>query len=252
MTTTAPRLLQVRRSVHVTPRMVRVTLGGDELAGFGGTGPDRRIKMFFPVPGQERPAVPRASTGGPVWPAGEARPAIRTYTVRRFDPGSGDPGSGELDIDFVLHEGHGPAAAWARDAQPGAWVGVSEPGGRYDPDPTADFHVVIGDETALPAVATVLEALPEGVPARAFLEVADAGEEQELPGAAELSWVHRGSAAPGAPLTDAVRAATFPAGRGQAWLSGESACVKDLRKHLLDERGLDRRAVYATGYWRAR
>ena len=247
MTTTAPRLLQVRRSTRVTPRMVRVTLGGDELAGFSGTGPDRRIKMFFPVPGQERPAVPRASTGGPVWPAGEARPAIRTYTVRRFDPDLG-----ELDVDFVLHEGHGPAAAWARDAQPGAWVGVSEPGGRYDPDPAADFHLVIGDETALPAVATVLAALPAGVPVRAFLEIADAGEEQELPGTADITWVHRGSASPGAPLTEAVRTAQLPAGRGQAWLSGESACVKDLRKHLLDERGLDRRAVYATGYWRAR
>lgn len=248
MTTTAPRLLQVRRSIRVTPRMVRVTLGGDELAGFTGTGPDRRIKMFFPVPGQERPAVPRASTGGPVWPAGEARPAIRTYTVRRYDPDSG-----ELDVDFVLHEGHGPAAAWARDAQPGAWVGVSEPGGRYDPDPQADFHVVIGDETALPAVATVLEALePTDVPVQAFLEIADAGEEQQLPGTPDITWVHRGAEPPGAPLAAAVRAARFPGGRGQAWLSGESACVKDLRKHLLDERGLDRRAVYATGYWRAR
>ena len=111
MTTTAPRLLQVRRSRRVTPGMVRVTLAGDELAGFPGAGPDRRIKMFFPLPGQERPAVPRASTGGPVWPAGEARPAIRTYTVRRFDASAG-----ELDVDFVLHAGHGPAAAWAREA----------------------------------------------------------------------------------------------------------------------------------------
>jgi NADPH-dependent ferric siderophore reductase len=245
VTTTAPRLLQVRRSERITPRMMRVTLGGDELAGFGGDGPDRRIKMFFPVPGQDRPAVPRAMSGGPVWPAGEARPAIRTYTVRRFDPDAA-----ELDVDFVLHEGHGPAAAWARDARPGAWVGVSEPGGRYVPDPAADFHVVIGDETALPAVATVLDALPAGVPAFAFLEVADAGEEQDLP--ASVTWVHRGPAAAGVPLTDAVRAAEFPAGRGQAWLSGESGCVKDLRRHLLDDRGLDRRAVYATGYWRAR
>jgi NADPH-dependent ferric siderophore reductase len=245
MSTTAPRLLQVRRSERITPRMIRVTLGGDELAGFGGDGPDRRIKMFFPVPGQDRPAVPRAMSGGPVWPAGEARPAIRTYTVRRFDPAAA-----ELDVDFVLHEGHGPAAAWARDAQPGSWVGVSEPGGRYVPDPAADFHVVIGDETALPAVATVLDALPHGVPALAFLEVADADEEQELP--ARVTWVHRGAATPGVPLAGAVRAAEFPAGRGQAWLSGESGCVKDLRKHLLDDRSLDRRAVYATGYWRAR
>jgi NADPH-dependent ferric siderophore reductase len=247
MSTTAPRLLQVRRSERITPRMVRVTLAGDELAGFGGEGPDRRIKMFFPVAGQERPAVPRATSGGPLWPAGEPRPAIRTYTVRRFDAAAS-----ELDVDFVLHEGHGPAAAWARDAQPGAWVGVSEPGGRYEPDLAADFHVVIGDETALPAIATVLDALPAGVPALAFLEVADAAEEQHLPGAARLHWVHRGDAEPGAPLAAAVRAAHFPAGTGQAWLSGESACVRDLRKHLLDERGLDRRRVYATGYWRAR
>ena len=180
MTTTAPRLLQVQRSERITPRMVRVTLAGAELAGFAGEGPDRRIKMFFPVPGQDRPAVPRATSGGPVWPAGEPRPVIRTYTVRRFDAGVG-----ELDVDFVLHEGHGPAAAWAREASPGSWVGVSEPGGRYEPDPAADYHVVIGDETALPAVATVLDALPAGVPAIAFLEVADAGEEQQLPGAAD-------------------------------------------------------------------
>ncbi|MCX6462982.1 MAG: siderophore-interacting protein [Pseudonocardiales bacterium] len=243
MTTTAPRLLQVRRTARVTPRMVRVTLGGDELRGFPGDGPDRRIKMFFPAPGQERPAVPRASTAGPVWPAGEARPTMRTYTVRRFDPAAG-----ELDVDFVLH-GEGPATEWARDAAPGAWVGVSEPGGRWEPDPDADFQVVIGDETALPAVATVLDAIVD-VPALVFVEVADAAEEQPL--GREITWVHRGDAEPGVPLVAAVQGATFPAGRGQAWLSGESACVKELRQHLLRERGLDRRAVYATGYWRLR
>lgn len=247
MSTTAPRLLQVRRSRRITPRMIRVTLGGEELDGFGGDGPDRRIKMFFPVPGQDRPAVPRATSGGPLWPAGEARPTIRTYTVRRFDPGTG-----ELDVDFVLHGGHGPAAAWASTAEPGSWVGVSEPGGRYVPDPAADFHLVIGDETALPAVATVLGALPPGVPAFAILEVADAAEEQALPGAAAISWVHRAHREPGEPLAAAVRAAQLPPGAGQAWLAGESTCVKELRRHLLTDRALDRRRVYATAYWRAR
>jgi NADPH-dependent ferric siderophore reductase len=247
MSTTAPRLLQVRGSARITPRMVRVTLGGDELAGFAGEGPDRRIKMFFPVPGQERPALPRATSGGPLWPSGEPRPAIRTYTVARFDAATG-----ELDVDFVLHDGHGPAAAWARDARPGAWVGVSEPGGRYVPDPAADFHLVVGDESALPAVATVLAALPGGAPAVAYLEVAEAAEEQPLPGAADVHWVHRGDRPAGEPLADAVQAATLPGGRGQAWLAGESACVRDLRRHLLDDRGLDRRAVYSTGYWRSR
>jgi len=247
MTTTAPRLLQVVRRTSVTPKMVRVTLGGEELAGFPGEGPDRRIKMFFPVEGQDRPAVPRASTGGPVWPAGEARPTIRTYTVRRFDPAAG-----ELDVDFVVHGGYGPAAAWAQQAEAGSWVGVSEPGGRWEPDPAAAFHLVIGDESALPAVATVLEAVPAGVPARAVLEVADAAEEQELPGSAEITWVHRGAAPAGEPLVAAVRAADLPSGAGQAWLAGESAAVKEIRTHLLGERGFDRRAVYATGYWRAR
>jgi len=247
VSTTAPRLLQVRRSERITPRMVRVTLAGDALAGFGGDGPDRRIKMFFPVPGQDRPAVPRATSGGPLWPAGEPRPTVRTYTVRRYDAAAG-----ELDVDFVLHEGHGPAAAWARDARPGVWVGVSEPGGRYAVDPEAEFHLVIGDESALPAVATVLDALPGGVPALAYLEVADPAEEQALPGEAKVSWVHRGSRPAGEPLIDAVRAAQLPDGREQAWLTDESACVRDLRRHLLDDRKLDRRAVYATGYWRAR
>ncbi|BBG00529.1 MULTISPECIES: siderophore-interacting protein [Pseudonocardia] len=253
MSTTAPRLLQVARTERITPAMIRVTLTGEELADFPGHGPDRRIKMFFPVEGQERPAVPRASTGGPVWPAGEARPAIRTYTVRRFSPDAGE--HGELDVDFVVHAGHGPAAAWATTAAPGAWVGVSEPGGRWEPDPDAEHHLVIGDESALPAVATVLETLAAdhpAVPVRAVIEVADAGEEQRLPGAAVVDWVHRGDAPAGTPLVEAVRAATLPDGRGQAWLSGESAAVKELRGHLLTDRGFDRRAVYATGYWRAR
>ncbi|MBN9735345.1 MULTISPECIES: siderophore-interacting protein [unclassified Pseudonocardia] len=253
MSTTAPRLLQVTRTERVTPGMVRVTLTGEELAGFPGHGPDRRIKMFFPVEGQERPAVPRASTGGPVWPAGEARPAIRTYTVRRFSPGAG--AHGELDVDFVVHAGYGPAAAWAVAAEPGNWVGVSEPGGRWAPDPAAEHQVVIGDESALPALATVLETLTEehpAVPVRAIVEVSGPDEEQPLPGDAEVHWVHRGSDPAGEPLVAAVHAAELPAGRGQAWLSGESAAVKDLRAHLLGDRGFDRRAVYATGYWRAR
>ncbi|MBC3190672.1 siderophore-interacting protein [Pseudonocardia sp. C8] len=253
MSTTAPRLLQVARTERITPAMIRVTLTGEELAGFPGHGPDRRIKMFFPVEGQDRPAIPRASTGGPVWPAGEPRPAIRTYTVRRFAPDAG--AHGELDVDFVVHAGDGPAAAWAVDARPGDWVGVSEPGGRWEPDPAASFQLVIGDESALPAVATVLEtlaaALPD-VPVRAVVEVADAGEEQDLPGHAQVDWVHRGDAPAGTPLVAAVKALTLPEGRGQAWLSGESAAVKELRGHLLSDRGFDRRAVYATGYWRAR
>lgn len=250
MTTTAPRTLRVLRTARITPKMVRVTLGGEELAGFPGHGPDLRIKMFFPVEGQVRPALPRASSGGPVWPPGEARPVTRTYTVRRYDPEAG-----ELDVDFVLHGAHGPAAAWAAGATEGAWVGVSEPGGRYEPDPAAEIHLVIGDESALPAIATVLEALPPAASAEVFVEVPDADEEQPMQTAADarVHWLHRGSRAPGAALVEAVRAADLPSGGvRQAWVSAESGAVKDIRAFLIDERGLTRRQVYATGYWRAR
>lgn len=225
-----------------------MTLGGEELTGFPGHGPDQRIKMFFPVAGQDRPAMPRASSGGPVWPPGEARPIIRTYTVRRHDAQAG-----ELDVDFVLHGAHGPAAAWAAEAKPGDWVGVSEPGGRYVPD--ADEHLVIGDESALPAIATVLEALPSTASARVFVEVADAAEEQPLSSAAatEVNWLHRGSRAPGAALVEAVRSApTLDPARCQAWVSAEAAAVKEIRAFLIDECSMTRRQVYATGYWRAR
>jgi NADPH-dependent ferric siderophore reductase len=270
---TGHRTLQVLRTHLVTPRMTRVTLGGDELAGFPGDGPDQRIKLFFPMPGQRRPAMPRASSGGPVWPPGEPRPVIRSYTVRRFDAAAG-----ELDVDFVLHGAHGPAAAWAAAAEPGDWVGVSDPGGRYRPDPTAQAHLVIGDESALPAIATVLEVLSAGgvaagavsagvvpagvvaagVPVEVFIEVADVAEEQPLPTGAgtRVHWLHRGGRPPGQPLIEAVTAAELPPGvdpgRCQAWLSAEAGAVRDIRAHLLDERGLTRRMVYATGYWRAR
>lgn len=240
------RTLRVLRTERLTPRMARVTLGGDELAGFPGHGPDQRIKMFFPVTGQDRPAMPRASSGGPVWPPGEPRPVIRTYTVRRHDPGAG-----ELDVDFVLHGAHGPAAAWAAAARPGNWVGVSEPGGRYEPDPTARDHLVIGDESALPAIATVLPALPAGADAQVYVEVADAAEEQPL--ARPVTWLHRDGREPGAALVEAVRAApTMEPDRCQAWVGCEAAAVKEIRAFLIDERGLVRRRVYATGYWRAR
>lgn len=238
------RTLRVLRTERVTPRMARVTLGGEELAGFPGHGPDQRIKMFFPVAGQDRPAMPRTSSGGPVWPPGQPRPIIRTYTVRRHDAQIG-----ELDVDFVLHGAHGPAAAWAAEAKPGDWVGVSEPGGRYVPD--AEEHLVVGDESALPAIATVLDALPATASARVFVEVADAAEEQPL--TRPVNWLHRGSREPGAALVEAVRSVpALDPTRCQAWVSCEAASVKEIRAFLIDERGLPRRQVYATGYWRAR
>jgi NADPH-dependent ferric siderophore reductase len=234
--------------------MARITLGGDELTDYPAFGPDQRIKLFFPVSGQDRPAMPRASSGGPVWPPGEPRPVIRSYTVRRFDAEAG-----ELDVDFVLHDAHGPAAEWALRAAPGDWVGISEPGGRYEPDHAAGAHLVIGDESALPAITTVLAALAEFPgPVEIVIEVADRGEQQELPvpPQARVRWLHRGDRPAGSPLISAVTELSLPEGVAaqscQAWLSAEATAVRDIRAHLIDELGFPRRRVYATGYWRAR
>jgi NADPH-dependent ferric siderophore reductase len=251
---TTHRTLRVLRTERITPKMARITLGGDELSGYPDFGPDQRVKLFFPVQGQARPAMPRASSGGPVWPPGEPRPVIRSYTVRRFDAEAG-----ELDVDFVLHGDHGPATTWATRAAVGDWVGISEPGGRYRPDPDARAHLVIGDESALPAIATVLTELGSFAgPVAVYVEVADAAEEQPLPTnpATRLCWLHRGERPAGHPLVAALTAAELPGGvpaeHCQAWLSAEAAAVRDIRAHLLDERGLRRRMIYATGYWRAR
>lgn len=248
------RTLRVLRTERLTPRMARITLGGDELSGYPAFGPDQRVKLFFPVAGQQRPAMPRTSSGGPVWPPGEPRPVIRSYTVRRFDAAAG-----ELDVDFVLHGDHGPAAAWAARAGAGDWVGISEPGGKYHPDPGAGAHLVVGDESALPAIATVLEALREfDGPVHVYVEVADATEEQPLPlpPAASVRWLHRGTRPPGRPLVAEVTSAELPGGAApeqcHGWLSAEAAAVRDIRAHLLDERAIPRRQLYATGYWRAR
>ena len=161
--TTAPRLLQVRGAGKEEeadhPEDGPGDAGRRELAASAARGRTGGSRCFS----RWRGRPPGGAAGDVGWPAvarGQARPTIRTYTVRRLNAAAG-----ELDVDFVLHEGHGPAAAWARDARPGVWVGVSEPGGRYAVDPEAQFHLVIGDESALPAVATVLDG-PSGRRAR--------------------------------------------------------------------------------------
>jgi NADPH-dependent ferric siderophore reductase len=240
------RTLTVSTVIRLTPTLVRITLTGDELAGFAVDGPASHVKLVFPAPGQERPALPVAGPDGLVWPADQARPLLRTYTPRRFDPARG-----ELDIDFVLHNHAGPASAWAARARPGDTVVVAGPGGRYLPDPAADWHLLAGDETALPAIATVLEALPDGVPTLVLLEVADAEEQLPLESEADLrvTWLYRGDATAGSALELAVRAAELPPGDGRVFVAAEAAAMRRIRRHLINERGIGADRLYTRGYW---
>ncbi|GAA2425103.1 siderophore-interacting protein [Actinomadura vinacea] len=244
--------LQVIGTERLTPTMLRVTLGGGGMRGFASGGRDQRVKLFLPHPHQDAPRVPAAA--GDSWFAAwrEMDPAergiMRSYTVRRQRPGL-------LEVDFALHGDGGPATRWAAAARPGDRVAVLGPtaadnaGVDFRPPPSADWVLIAGDETALPAIGGILEALPSGLPARAWVEVpcrADA-DGYDLPAGAEVTWLVRDA---GGGLATALPAASFPPGTPYAWLAGEAKTTRTLRRHLVNDRGLDRRAICFTGYWR--
>jgi NADPH-dependent ferric siderophore reductase len=238
--------LQVRRTERLTPSMIRVFAGGDDLAAFPETPhTDRYVKLVFPREGVAYPEpfdmdVVRATLPREQWPI------VRTYTVRSFDPGTG-----ELAIDFVIHGDTGIAGPWAAGARPGDVLRLLGPGGAYAPDPTADWHLMVGDESALPAIGAACERVPAGVPVVAVLEVADAAEEQPLscPGKLDVRWLYRDSAVPDQ-LPAAVGALQFPRGRVHAFVHGEAGFVRDVRRHLIDERAVPRERLSVSGYWR--
>ncbi|GHH75464.1 siderophore-interacting protein [Streptomyces sulfonofaciens] len=239
------RQAQVLRAERLTPHMQRVVLGGPHLAALPlGEFTDHYVKLLFAPAGvtypepfdmaQIRERLPR-----------EQWPVTRAYTVRSWDPAAG-----ELTIDFVVHGDEGVAGPWALHARPGDLVRFFGPGGAYAPDPAADWHLLAGDESALPAIAATLEALPEGARALAFVEVADAREEQKIATGAEVVWLHRGERPVGEALLAAVRGLHFPAGVPHAFVHGEAGWVKELRRHLRLERQVPRERLSVSGYWR--
>jgi NADPH-dependent ferric siderophore reductase len=213
--------------------MLRLVFGGDELAGFGaGEFTDHYVKLKLPEPG-----------------TGELR--TRTYSVREWDEEAG-----ELTIDFVVHGDTGIAGPWAEAAQPGDTLELGGPGGGYAPDPRADWHLLAGDASVIPAIAASLPRIPVDVPVHVVIEVDSADEEQPLtsPGDLRLQWVHR-SAGPGEEpdlLAEAIHALELPAGQGQCFVHGEASSVRAVRAHLLVDRGIEKGALSATGYWKLR
>ncbi|WP_189131844.1 siderophore-interacting protein [Wenjunlia tyrosinilytica] len=237
----------VLRTERLSPHMIRVVVGGPGLAEFtAGQYTDHYIKLLFPRPGVEYPRPMDMEAVRRDLPR-EQWPVTRTYTVRSFD--ASVP---ELAVDFVHHGDEGLAGPWAARAKPGDELLFLGPGGGYAPDAGADWHLLVGDESALPAVAASLERLPSGAPARVFLEVAGPEEELKLetPGEAEVVWVHRGERPVGAALVEAVRALEFPSGDVQAFVHGEADFVRELRRLLRMERGIAPARLSVSGYWR--
>jgi len=158
----------------------------------------------------------------------------------------------ELWLDFVVHGDEGIAGPWAASAKPGDPVRFLGPGGGYTPNPQAGWHLLAGDESALPAIAAALEGMPPGATVKAFIEVADASEEQKLqtPADAEITWLRRDGRPVGKALVEAVRGLAFPAGQVHAFVHGEATFVKELRALLRVRHGLPMSQLSISGYWR--
>ena len=273
----------------LSPSLDRMVFTGADVARMKTEGPDQRIKVFFPLPGQDAPDVP----SGDDWYAryralpDDARPPMRTFTVRQLRAGDC-----EVDVDFVLHGETGPASRWATHARPGDRVVLLAPdadcadsseGWEWKPPARVGQVLLVADETALPAVAGILEELAGMAdPPRtlALLEIAQAGDAVPLkaPATAELVWLPRGQEVHGQRLLQAVQARLAAAsavaegaeldeidvdaqilweqadpsadGAMYAWVAGEAGAVMAIRRYLVKDCGLDRRAITFMGYWR--
>ncbi|WP_446033767.1 siderophore-interacting protein [Streptomyces olivaceus] len=240
-----PHTAQVVRTERLTPHMQRVVLGGEGLAAFAAdTCTDHYVKLLFPAGGATYPEPFDMERIREEFPR-EQWPVTRTYTVRHWDAEHR-----EMTLDFVIHGDEGLAGPWAQRVRPGETVLFMGPGGAYAPDTTADWHLLAGDESALPAIARSLEALPDGARAFVFVEVDGPEEEQKIDSDVEVVWLHRGDRPVGRALVEAVRALDFPEGRLHAFVHGEAACVKELRRYLRAEREIPREDLSISGYWR--
>lgn len=241
-----PRRLDVVSVERLAPRWLSIRFQGDSLVGFRLDEPTGHIKVFLPAGGET--AVPAAAVedGRVVFPDAAVQPAVRTYTPRRFDAGENT-----LEVQFLLH-GDGPGSSWAQRAEVGHSVVVIGPGGRFVLDPDATRWWIGGDESALPAIGTLLEALPPAVEAEVHLEIADAGDRIELPTRprTEVIWHRRRSPdAFGAELMDAAKT-THEGANTRFWVACEAGAMRAIRRYLLEERHLPKTSAVTRGYWR--
>jgi len=237
----------VTRVEQLTPHMVRVVVGGEGLRAINaGEFTDHYVKVLFPRPGVVYPepfdqGVIRETMPPETWPV------VRTYTVRKWLPELP-----EMWLDFVVHGDEGIAGPWAAGAKPGDQITFMGPGGAYRPSPDAAWHLLAGDESALPAIGAALAGMPEGAVVRAFIEVTGPDEEQKLetPADAEIVWLHRGDRRVGELLAETVRASQFPPGRVHGFVHGEANFVKDLRAFLRKDCSIPLDQLSISGYWR--
>ncbi|WP_027854189.1 siderophore-interacting protein [Marinobacterium litorale] len=225
----APRELEVIQSSRITPNMQRITLGGSAMAEFPSDQQSAYIKLYFPK--------------------GEAeKPDVRTYTIRHQR-------DGEIDVDFNLHDdgSSGPASLWARNTRPGDRILVGGPGPKKMINQEADWFLLVGDMTALPAISVNLAQLPEHAMGHAVIDVMDPADIQTLerPLGIQLHWLVNPSPDPkGERLVEHVRMLALPDGTPSVWAACEFSSMKQLRQHLREALKVPREQLYISSYWK--
>ena len=228
MARSEPRQLVVIAKRQVTPNMLRVTLGGPGMAAF----PEDQASAYIKL------RVPDTSAG---------REVVRTYTVRSHR-------TDEIDVDFALHEDCGPATLWALNAQAGDSILAGGPGPRKLVHPEADWYLLVGDMTAVPAISGNLELLPDTAIGTAVIEVMDEADVQDLrkPTHLTIEWViNPRSGHDSAPLIERVKSVEWIEGQPSVWAACEFASMRQLREYFRTERGLGTGHLYISSYWKA-
>ncbi|WP_433262097.1 siderophore-interacting protein [Actinosynnema sp. CS-041913] len=245
--------LEVVANTRLSPNFTTVTLGGPELAHLRPTGRDQTVRLFFPRDGQTGLRMPTLSTEA--WMAQlllmpkSSRPRVRNFTIRRTRPEVN-----EVDIEFALH-GDAPASEWARRAKPGDPAGIFDMGTTYLPPDQVPWQLLVGEESAVPAILAILEGAPASLIAEVFLEVpetADIRPDIAVPQGVRVHWLARDGAdsRPGMSALDAVRRSPLRPGRFYTWVAGEAKLAGGLRRHLVNDRGVAKADITFVGYWR--
>ncbi|WP_344335038.1 siderophore-interacting protein [Brevibacterium salitolerans] len=239
-------VMEVVSRERISPSLVRLVVGGEGFSTFTPSqSTDAYVKIVFAKP--ELGLTPPYDLAAlrETLPADDI-PVTRTYTVR-----SVDPAARTLTLDFVVHGDEGLAAPWARDARPGDPIVFMGPGGAYAPDPGADWHLLAGDASAMPAVAAALEAMPANARGFAVLVVDHPDDCLDLthPAGIELVWAVGAEAGAATDLlAETMASRPWPEGRVQVFAHGERESIKKVRA-LLKEREIPREQISISGYW---
>ncbi|WP_192954854.1 siderophore-interacting protein [Gallaecimonas mangrovi] len=239
-----PRLITVHSSTRLTPNMQRVIFSGDNLNDFPEGQEGANFKLLLPQPGDALPDLN-------AFPAGEGKkPIVRTYTVRRYDAATQ-----QLTVDFALHgdQHMGPASQFAVNAKAGDQVGIAGPGPKKLSTLDADWFLFAADMSAIPAAAAVIEELPQDAKGYAFFEIPSADDKQPIdaPAGLSITWLINPDAQnPSSQQLDAIKAIDWPSGRPSIFAAGEGNTVRALRRYFLDEHNIERKAMYASPYWK--